>query len=328
MKKQFFPLIIAFSLGFIIALAFFNRDIPDAGMKISRDESSEPAASDASARREPPPLLVPYGVAEQTEAGGGPTPEEKAVMAELTRRAHAGEYILDSDNPYSVRKRREMVKRAMKRDLPAVQNDRQEILAALNAPPETIFKLTNHAARIAEASLVVQPLLDEISVAKIEYDAKARHLLSPEQYEQFKEFETRQSFEREWKRFGVEGLEDLSQNDLNGLQKSLEQLGIKGKQGSSLLPYDEDPSTSNWLSGSKRTAQDAIRAKISRIDAAALDWKAVAERNQLSEQAWQTLASMIKERARGLREQLDSSTASEKKHAEWLRRMKAQAGIP
>lgn len=255
------------------------------------------------------------------DAASGPTPEELKAMEELARRAHAGQYVLDSDNPYTVRKRKETLERRIAATVPRVTSDRETFLTTLNVSPDAISRLTNHAARITEASLALDPLLVEVSIAKVEYDSTMREVLTPEQYDKFKEFEMRQALGKEWKRDGVENLDDLSLNDLKGISRSLEELGIREKTSSTYLPYEPEPSSGNRVTAEHRDVHENILRHLSRLEAAAADLEVIRERNQLSESARQTLASMIETRQKALREKYTIIPTPEEAKA------RARAGI-
>ena len=122
-------------------------------------------------------------------AGPEPTKEESEAIAELARRSQEGEYILDSENPFTARRQRESVERFRQTVIPAVMEAREQFLSGLELPPDKIARLTNHAAKIAEASWQLAPLLSEISTEKMEYNAKAKALLTPEQYQKYREYE-------------------------------------------------------------------------------------------------------------------------------------------
>lgn len=233
------------------------------------------------------------------------------MLKELSRRASAGEYILQSENPSMVRTRQEMLKHALENSVPPIMAARQDFLASLNLDQDAISKLTNHAAKIAEASFTVGPMLGEISTAKVEYDAKARELLTPEQYEKFKEFETRQALQKEWQRYGVQGLDNLPLTDLKAISRSLEELGVREKASSTVLPYEPEPSSGNWITGENTDLREIMLSKISRLDAAAADVGVIAERNQLSNEAREALASMIANRRSSITEQMNALARSE-----------------
>lgn len=252
-------------------------------------------------------------------AGAEPTTDERAVMKELGRRARSGEYILPTDNPFVVRMQQEKLKQAIESIGPSIVTSRANFLTNLGVSPNTMAKLTNHAARIAEASFAVDPLLGMVGMAKIEYDLKARELLTSEQYDRFKEFEIRQALEQEWKGYGVEGLEQsLPFNDVTSVTQSLEDLGIRHIFPSTYLPYQADPS-SDAVTGEEAKAR--IPGQMSKLEYAAKALDALAEQKRLSEEAKQVVASIIQNRSRSLQQELDDIIRGEAEHTARLRAM-------
>lgn len=262
------------------------------------------------------------------DAASRPTAEELEVIDELARRARAGEYLLNSDNPNTIRAQKEILERRIAGTVPLVTSVRENFLSALNVAPDAIAKLTNHAARITEASLAVDPLMAEISMAKVEYDQKMREVLTPEQYEQFKEFEMRQVLEREWKRDGVGNLDNLSLDDLKGISRSLEELGIREKTSSTYLPYEPEPSSGNRITAEHRDVHENIPYQLLRLEAAAADIEVIGERNQLSDSARQTLASMIATRQKALREKYTLTPTPAEAKARSRARIESHLGRP
>ena len=174
-----------------------------------------------------------------------------------------------------------------------------------------------------KVSLAAGPLLEEISNAKVEYESKMRELLSPEQYERYKDFEMREALEKEWHRYKVEGLEALSLAELKALTQSLEDLGIREKASSTFLPFEPEPSSSNWITPEERDVHQIILKRLSRLDAAEADLEVIAERNQLSDDARQMLAEVITNRRHLLRRQYAASPTPEEARARARARIEA-----
>ena len=325
MKKH--PLLSAiggFIVGFACAALWLQRGESGEARELeisgTPDRTAPPAPKRDRFVKAPHERKAEIETSPRSEVAGDMTPEEQLALKEIAQRVRAGEFILHKDNPYMLRKEAEMLQQAMETVLPPLMNARQEYLSTLQVAPETITKLTNHAARLAEASLAVGPRLAEISTAKVEYDLKARELLSPEQYEKLKSFETREALEKEWQRFGVQDTAQYSLSDLTAIARSLEEMGIRERTSSSVLPYEGEPSSGNWITGTERDIKEIIRRKISRLEAAAADVPALAERNQLSLEARQALASMIATRTTALQGQL-GRTLSDQEHNARFRTM-------
>ena len=138
----------------------------------------------------------------------------------------------------------------------------------------------------------------------------------------------RQAREKEWKRDGVENLDHLSLADLRGISQSLEELGIREKTSSTYLPYDPEPSSGNRVTAEHRDTRENILRQLSRLEAAAGDIEVIGERNQLSETARQTLASMIATRQNKLRERHTLIPAPEEAKARARATIESRSGRP
>lgn len=190
----------------------------------------------------------------------GPTSDEIAAMDELAQKASLGHYALNSENPFSKRKFNEGVTNHIAALVPGIISTRASFLSDLGASADTIFRLTNHAAKIAEASLRYGGPLSDLQLAKADYIDQLKTLLTKEQYEAYVRLEKQQAIANQtnipFDRFSPE--------EADRVVKLYESLNI-GVIKESFLPYEGLPFV---ITGGPEEVVNTYKSRISQLTSA------------------------------------------------------------
>ncbi len=216
--------------------------------------------------------------------GDGPTSEEMAAIMELAKKVSSGQYVLNSENPFVRRTLNESVTNHLAELVPGIISTRANYLSDLGVSPDTISRLTNHAAKIAEASLRYGVGFDDLQTAKALYISKVKNLLTPEQYDAYENLEKQQAVANQT---DIK-LSNFSPEDARSLVQLYESLGIDPVKAS-FLPYEGLPG----LIGGGPEVTNVYQRRIARLESAREALDAATLSNQYSPEVVSSLRTFF-----------------------------------
>ena len=235
--KRFLTLLVVATVSFLCGLAWSKR----VGVVEKPQGTATPRVE--STRRGPTqPTLHPSqrGIHPITSnAPTGPdntkvTSEEEGELLEFGRRTALGEYLLPSEIPFMAKRFKESVTNRLNTIVPGIVATRADLLSTLGLSPDRITKLTNHAAKIPEASIKYEAGFIDVQQAKIDYRSNLKSLLSPEQYAEYLNLERQQAVANQT---DIK-LSDFTPEDARSLVELYESLNLAPSKAT-VLPFEE-----------------------------------------------------------------------------------------
>lgn len=129
------------------------------------------------------------------------TETELQETLELAESEKRGEYVLMLERPLSRRGDESVRQRLLSQIREKESPEYSRLFASLGLGPEISDRITQHASKIAQASLEAEAAIHQLLRAREDYDQAVRRALSADNYARYREWETRRTAEREAERF-------------------------------------------------------------------------------------------------------------------------------
>lgn len=229
MKRILIPICIAV-ISFIAGV-FWGRQSP----------VSTPAGVDSSmAGIVQKPQVTPLRSSVPPGIGGDAanTNNKVAPFQEPASLPPKGQYVLNYEHDMAKTMFNQGVSNQMRARVPGIISTRAGFLAALGVGADEISKLTNHAAKIAEASFRYNGPLVDLQMAKADYRNEMRSLLTPEQFQAYESLERQHAVANQ---AGID-FSKYSTEDAASIVNLYESLGI-GTVKDSFLPFEGLPNS-------------------------------------------------------------------------------------
>lgn len=165
-------------------------------------------------------------------------PQDLEIAIGMNERSRNGEFILEMERPTD-RKATEsaigdLVLRMSSNNAPALER----IFSKLALPQEFSDQLKAHQAKIQKASLEAEMAVQQLLIARHEYDKRIRSVLDDTQYAEYREFEQRRPAAREY-----ESLQEFSKSSGLELDPALQDqlINLISEAGAFTLKYAHGP---------------------------------------------------------------------------------------
>jgi hypothetical protein len=128
------------------------------------------------------------------------TDEDKGLLDQLEERRTRGEYVNELEDPIRRRSMKESITKGAEMLAPANRTNLAPLFAQFGMDPDKTELLLQHVSKINEAAIEVGQTIQQLEKARSDYDKKIRSLLSPDDYNQYKQHEAagaaREEFEK------------------------------------------------------------------------------------------------------------------------------------
>lgn len=187
--------------------------------------------------------------------------DEGSLSEVLEERRSKGEYVNELEDPIRQQTMKESIARGVEMLAPKNRANLAPLFARFGLADATGELLLQHVGKINEAAMEVGAMIQQLEKSRVDYDAKVRSLLSPQDYELYRQHESLDAARREFEkimRFAGQERQAIPDNEHAGIIALIQETRAYPNE-SYLGPYDGLPVVGVGKESVLRIAEQRLR---------------------------------------------------------------------